>query len=154
MTHTEKTGALYIVATPIGNPRDITLRALDILKQVDAIICEDLRQGSRLLRQLGVENELLTLNEHNEAEESEFIVLRPAQANPCHHFRCWHPLFCRPGRHLDLCYWQASRFHRSRVSFDGCLSLSNFPIDRFISQVPTVKASIAVSLPDINPTVP
>ena len=106
MTHTEKTGALYIVATPIGNPRDITLRALDILKQVDAIICEDLRQGSRLLRQLGVENELLTLNEHNEAEKSECLVLRLEQdESMAIMLDACTPVFADPGRNLlDLCY--------------------------------------------------
>jgi 16S rRNA (cytidine1402-2'-O)-methyltransferase len=70
------TGKLYIVATPIGNPKDITLRALDILKQVDAVICEEYRQGSRLLSHLGIENTLVTLNEHNEAQEAPNLVKR------------------------------------------------------------------------------
>ena len=145
MTHTEKTGALYIVATPIGNPRDITLRALDILKQVDAIICEDLRQGSRLLRQLGVENELLTLNEHNEAEESEFIVLRLAQGESMAIISdAGTPVFAAPGRHLlDLCYQAGISISPipGSSSLMAALSLSNFPIDRFIfAGFPPVKS--------------
>lgn len=72
-----KIGKLYIVATPIGNPRDITLRALDILKTVDGVICEERREGSTLLKRLEVpESELITLNEHNEAEMTAELVIR------------------------------------------------------------------------------
>ena len=70
MEKQNKIGKLYIVATPIGNPKDITLRALDILEKVDAVICEEYRQGSRLLHTLEIEKELITLNEHNESEEA------------------------------------------------------------------------------------
>ncbi len=71
------TGKLYIVATPIGNPRDITLRALDILKSADGIICEERREGSTLLKRLEVpEKTLITLNEHNEAEATADLVIR------------------------------------------------------------------------------
>ena len=50
-----KLGTLYIVATPIGNPRDITLRAVDILKDADAVICEDRKTGSKLAKSLDIE---------------------------------------------------------------------------------------------------
>lgn len=65
---------LYIVATPIGNPKDITLRALEILKDVDAIICEEYRVGSTLLKKYDIENELVQLNEHNEKEQTDYII--------------------------------------------------------------------------------
>ena len=52
-------GRLYIVATPIGNPRDITLRALDVLTEVDAVICEEYREGSTLLKRLGITKEII-----------------------------------------------------------------------------------------------
>ncbi|MFN2304606.1 MAG: SAM-dependent methyltransferase, partial [Anaerolineales bacterium] len=71
-----QSGKLFIVATPIGNPKDITLRALDILKSVDGVICEEYRQGSRLLSKLNIENDLITLNEHNEVKEVENIIHR------------------------------------------------------------------------------
>jgi 16S rRNA (cytidine1402-2'-O)-methyltransferase len=72
-----KFGKLFIVATPIGNVQDITLRALDVLRAVDAVICEELRLGSTLLKKLGIANKsLLTLNEHDEDEQTGEILLR------------------------------------------------------------------------------
>ena len=73
-------GKLYIVATPIGNWGDITLRALDTLRSVDAVICEELREGSTLLKRLNIEpKELITLNEHNEADQAMQLVIRMHQ---------------------------------------------------------------------------
>ena len=66
----QKSNAFYVVATPIGNPDDITLRAINILKEVDALICEEYRNGSRLLKKLGIDQkEIITLNEHNEDDK-------------------------------------------------------------------------------------
>lgn len=70
-------GILYIVATPIGNPQDITLRAVKLLQEVDAVICEERRQGSTLLKQLGITpRALIPLNEHNEQFDSATLVQR------------------------------------------------------------------------------
>ncbi len=57
---------LSIVSTPIGNPDDMTLRALRVLREAKAVICEERRQGARLLKFYQIENELLELNEHTE----------------------------------------------------------------------------------------
>lgn len=71
---------LYIVATPIGNPRDITLRALDILEKADAVICEELREGSKLMKKIGIhQSELVNLNEHNERETAPKLIQRLQQ---------------------------------------------------------------------------
>ena len=71
----QKTGKLFIISTPIGNYRDITLRAMDILSDADAVICEEYRQGSTTLKKIGIEKkELILLNEHSEEEESEQIA--------------------------------------------------------------------------------
>jgi 16S rRNA (cytidine1402-2'-O)-methyltransferase len=65
---------LYVVATPIGNLRDITLRAIDVLGQVDVVAAEDTRVTGALLTHLGVAPRLLSLNEHNERRRAAEIV--------------------------------------------------------------------------------
>ena len=65
---------LYAVATPIGNLRDITLRALDVLRGVDRIAAEDTRVSSGLLRHYGIATRLLALHEHNERAQAARIV--------------------------------------------------------------------------------
>ncbi len=59
-------GTLYIIATPIGNLKDITLRALETLKQVDLIVCEDTRHTQKLLTHYQIQKPLTSLFEHNE----------------------------------------------------------------------------------------
>jgi 16S rRNA (cytidine1402-2'-O)-methyltransferase len=68
-------GKLYIVSTPIGNFDDITLRALNILKTADLIICEEYREGRRLLANYKIDKELTELNEHNEKEAVNDILM-------------------------------------------------------------------------------
>jgi 16S rRNA (cytidine1402-2'-O)-methyltransferase len=73
-------GALYVVATPIGNLADITLRAIHVLALVDAVACEDTRHSAPLLRQLGVEGKaLIAVHEHNEREAASGVLLRLAR---------------------------------------------------------------------------
>ena len=67
---------LYVVATPIGNLADITLRALHVLQPVDAIACEDTRHTSPLLRQYGIDKPLLAVHEHNELEAALGVIER------------------------------------------------------------------------------
>ena len=75
-------GTLYVVATPIGNLADITLRALHVPQLVDAIACEDTRHTQSLLRAYGIDRpgaQLLALHQHNEAEAAQAVVARLAQ---------------------------------------------------------------------------
>jgi 16S rRNA (cytidine1402-2'-O)-methyltransferase len=69
-------GALYMVATPIGNLADIGLRALHVLDLVDCIACEDTRHTAALLQSYGLHKPLLALHEHNEAEAAQTVVQR------------------------------------------------------------------------------
>jgi 16S rRNA (cytidine1402-2'-O)-methyltransferase len=72
-------GALYVVATPIGNLADLTLRAVQVLGLVDAVACEDTRVSAGLLNHLGLHKPLIALHEHNEREASVRIVERLAR---------------------------------------------------------------------------
>lgn len=68
---------LYIVSTPIGNPDDITLRALNVLREANAIVCEERRVGERLLKQYQIDaREIIDLNEHTERERVPELVAR------------------------------------------------------------------------------
>lgn len=70
-------GALYVVATPIGNLADITLRALHVLQIADCIACEDTRHTQALLRAYGIDKSgLLAVHRHNEAEGAQEVVRR------------------------------------------------------------------------------
>ena len=67
-------GAIYIVATPIGNLADISKRALETLSNVDIIFAEDTRNSRKLLSHYGIQNKLSSLHEHNEAEKTQQII--------------------------------------------------------------------------------
>lgn len=129
-------GRLYIVATPIGNPRDITLRALDVLQEVDAVICEEYREGSTLLKKLGITKEIIELNEHNESELTPQVTLRLQQNQALALISdCGTPVFADPG---------ATLIHRlveegiqvvpipGPSSLMATLSVMDFKLDRFI----------------------
>jgi 16S rRNA (cytidine1402-2'-O)-methyltransferase len=91
---------LSIVAIPIGNPGDITLRAIETLRAADAIICEEIKEASILLKRLEIQGkELIALNEHNEVELVPSLIMRMYQGNL--HLAlisdCGTPVFSDPG---------------------------------------------------------
>jgi 16S rRNA (cytidine1402-2'-O)-methyltransferase len=67
-------GTLFIVATPIGNLQDISLRAIETLRSVDVIACEDTRHTQKLLNHLGIKKRLVSYHEHNEESRSVELV--------------------------------------------------------------------------------
>ena len=133
----DKTGKLYIVATPIGNPRDITLRALDTLKAVDGIICEERREGSTLLKRLEIpEKSLITLNEHNEAEATADLVIRMFKGESFALISdAGTPVFADPGAYLIQ---EASLSGLQVVPIPGpsslmaVLSVLDFKLEKFV----------------------
>jgi 16S rRNA (cytidine1402-2'-O)-methyltransferase len=73
---------LYVVATPIGNLADISLRALHVLQKVDVVACEDTRHTQQMLRAYGIDrpgSQLLAVHQHNEAEAAQTVIARLAQ---------------------------------------------------------------------------
>lgn len=69
-------GTLYVVATPLGNLRDVTLRALDVLATADVIAAEDTRMSARLLARYGIGTKVVAVHAHNEAGRSADVIAR------------------------------------------------------------------------------
>ncbi|MDY6064739.1 MAG: 16S rRNA (cytidine(1402)-2'-O)-methyltransferase [Finegoldia sp.] len=74
---------IYIVATPIGNMEDITIRSLKVLKEVDTIYCEDTRNTIKLLKHYGISTPLISYHEHNEKSRSQEIIERVQMGEIC-----------------------------------------------------------------------
>jgi 16S rRNA (cytidine1402-2'-O)-methyltransferase len=77
----ESPGTLFVVATPIGNLGDLSPRAIDTLRSVDLIACEDTRRTGRLLAGLGLDKRLLSFHEHNEEARIDRLIAELATGN-------------------------------------------------------------------------
>jgi len=129
-------GILYLVSTPIGNEEDISLRALRILREVDIIVCEEFKEGRRLLVKFEVEKPLETLNEHNERASTRWILDRLREGkNVAVISDTGTPVFSDPGHFLVR---EAISAKLKIVPVPGANSLlpalivSGFPIDNFL----------------------
>jgi len=129
-------GILYLVATPIGNFDDITIRALDVLKSVDLVVYEERREGERLLRHFDIQKPVESLNEHNEAAASYNILehLRNGKSIAIVS-DCGTPVFSDPGQILV----RKAIEQRIRIipipgasSLMPALTVSGFSIDQFL----------------------
>lgn len=129
-------GVLYVVATPIGNLDDLSTRAAHILASVDAVAAEDTRHTSKLLRHLGVEQQLVSLHEHNESARVEQIKARLINGESVALVSdAGTPLISDPGFVLV----RALREAGCKVvpipgpcAFVAALSVAGLPTDRFI----------------------
>lgn len=127
---------LRLVATPIGNPQDLGLRALELLKSAEIIIVEEFKESTMILRAHGISGKPLEkLNEHSTREDLERL------ANLCAHqdvvliTDCGTPGFCDPGAHLvDVCRQKNILVQTvpGPSSIMGLLSLSSQRLDEFI----------------------
>src|SRR5579862_7819055 len=129
-------GCLYLVATPIGNLEDITLRAIRILKEADLIACEDTRQTQKLLQHYGIHKEMVSYHEHNELTRAPEIIIELEQgAKAALVSDAGMPVVSDPGHRLvTLCL----RHHIPVVPIPGptafiaALAASGLPTEEFL----------------------
>ncbi len=131
-----KKGVLYIVATPIGNLEDISLRAIRILKEVDLIAAEDTRHTKKLLNKHEIATPLISLHEHNEKEKSSLVISKISSGmNVAYVSDAGTPCISDPGYYLiSLAQIQNIRI----IPIPGAsavitaLSASGFSADNFV----------------------
>ncbi len=126
---------LYIVATPIGNLGDITLRAIEMLRGVSAIACEDTRVTGKLLKHLGIENKLVRYDDHAKADVRQKLIERTRSEPIALVSDAGTPLISDPGFRLVR---EAREAGVEITSLPGpaaaivALTLSGLPTDRFL----------------------
>ena len=128
-------GCLYVVATPIGYLEDISLRALRLLKESDAIACEDTRQTLKLLSHFDIQKRLISYHEHNEITRAAEIVIELEQgAQIALVTDAGTPGISDPGgRLVSLCVRHGIRVVPlpGACAFVAALSASGMPIEEF-----------------------
>jgi len=135
-TEIRKAGCLYLVATPIGNLEDITVRALRILGESHLIACEDTRQTAKLLRHYNIDKKTVSYHEHNEmTRAAELVILLEEGAKVALVTDAGTPGISDPGHHLiSLCL----RHHIPIVPIPGpsaviaALTASGLPTEEFL----------------------
>jgi 16S rRNA (cytidine1402-2'-O)-methyltransferase len=127
---------LYIVSTPIGNLKDITLRAIEILKEVDFILCEDTRTSGNLLNHFEIKKELISLNAFNEKSKIGQIVNRILSNQTAALISdAGTPLISDPGvRLVSTCIDKEIEIIPvpGPVALVAALSMSGLPTDAFV----------------------
>ena len=136
MDSKEKTGTLYVVATPIGNLEDITFRAVKTLKQADLIAAEDTRHSKKLLSHYDIRTKLISCHEHNEAIKAPKIISHLKNGlNIALICDAGTPSISDPGYQLVTA---AAKEHISVIPIPGCsaaiagLSVSGLATDAFL----------------------
>ena len=129
-------GTLYVVATPIGNLEDVTLRALRVLREVSLIAAEDTRRTARLLQHYSISTHTTSLHEHNERSKSASLIARLIQGESLALVSdAGTPVISDPGTHL------VAQAHAAGIRVEpvpgpnaalSALSASGFPGDEFV----------------------
>jgi 16S rRNA (cytidine1402-2'-O)-methyltransferase len=129
-------GCLYVVATPIGNLEDISLRALRVLKEVDVIACEDTRRTLKLLSHFAVSTRLVSYHEHNEITRAPEIVIELEQgAKVALVTDAGTPSISDPGHRLvSLCLRHGIQVVPvpGASAFVAAIAASGMPIEEFV----------------------
>lgn len=132
----DKMGTLFVVATPIGNLQDITLRAIEMLKMVDRIAAEDTRHAATLLNHFSINKPTLSLHDFNERERLQQLLALLQQGESIALISdAGTPLISDPGYHLVK---EAHLANIPVVPIPGpcaaiaALSVSGLPTDRFV----------------------
>jgi 16S rRNA (cytidine1402-2'-O)-methyltransferase len=131
-------GIFYIIATPIGNLEDITLRAIRILKEVDLILCEDTRVTKFLLEQLNIKAQLLSYHQHSQQDKINYILDNLKEKNIALVTDSGTPGISYPGNKLIE---EALRKFKDEIkiipipgpsALTALASVSGFPTDKFL----------------------
>lgn len=134
-TQMKEKGNLYVVATPIGNLQDVTYRAVDVLKTVDFIVCEDTRVTSRLLNKFSIKKPLIALNDFNEEQMTHSILKKLENESAALVSDSGTPLISDPGYRLVK---MAKENDLKVIPIPGpsalitALSASGFATDKFV----------------------
>lgn len=155
-------GKLYLVSIPIGHYKDITLRALDVLNEVEFIVCEEYKEARRFLSRHDISKELISLNEHNEKETAPEVIERLKRGDSAALISdCGTPLFSDPG-HLLVNLAISAKI--KLVPLPGASSIlpalitSNFDFEKFyyygwLSPKKEIRQKELLSLKRVNETI-
>lgn len=147
---------LYLIATPIGDTNEISVRALDILREADIIICESTKEASKLLRSHGISGKKYeVLDEHSTPDDKAALVPLCANNKVALVTDCGTPGFCDPGADLvRLCRNKnvAVKSVLGPSALMGLLSLSGRRLDEFVFRgfLPAENEARAKALKDLT----
>lgn len=151
----ESSGCLYIVATPIGNLSDVTYRAIETLKSVNLVLCEDTRRTRTLLQHYGINARMLSVREHNERARAASVIEKLQEGESAAYVSdAGTPGISDPGARLVDSVVAAGIDVvpiPGPSSVTALLSASGFPADRFVFEgfLPTKSGQRAKRLTDL-----
>jgi len=134
-SHPALAPGLYIVATPIGNLNDITLRAVDMLKRCDAVACEDTRVTGKLMRHLGLSKPLWRYDDHTDARDRARLIESMATRAVALVSDAGTPLISDPGYQLVNAAREAGIYIQTipgPCAAIAAITLAGLPSDRFL----------------------